>query len=444
MIACVLWILSGLLCLACAEDNNMYQREIDLSFPIQQREVDLHLLIQGEPVLSPRGRRPTLNNNLNNFPPGKPSRANIGHICRKTRTIVTYGDDNLPQTGFSHLSRQGKAINSMEEGYSRCCSQSEKLRCALEVWKNAMNSFCEEEFSIKTRHYHCCKKRNIERETCFSDEAPNPNYISSAPLLEIGSADIPSVPGPRSLKTCSPLSPKCPDNPEGKYRLSDLAFPPGEPKSSNIQNICKLRKYRPLYTDNVMPQSGFGHYVRRAKAIYRAESEFKKCCKTEDVACAHNGWQKAVSKFCAKELEVKSKHYECCKKKDQAGVLRCFASEAPFPEYDKEVETLNLSNITESILEKVCTECKLLTKQKQLPLLVSGLKDSCCSLPQDEKLLCAQQQKAKFMNTLCGPKKDAWKDTQNCCSKDDLEREECFSFYLQNISMAVSHRIKEE
>ncbi|XP_018415399.1 PREDICTED: extracellular matrix protein 1 [Nanorana parkeri] len=409
-------------------------------------QVGIPLLIRGEPVLSPRGRRPisASNRNLDNFPPGKPTRANIANICRKTRTIVTYGPENLPQTGFSHLSRQGNAINSVEEGYARCCSQSEKLRCALEVWKNGMDDFCTEEFSVKTSHYHCCKKRGAEREPCFSAEAPNPNYISSAPLLEVGGADSPSLPRPRSLKSCSSHSPNCLDNPEGKYKLSDLAFPPGEPKTSNIQNICKLRKYRPLYTEDVLPNSGFGHYVRRAKAIYWAESELKKCCKTEDVACAHRGWQKAVSKFCTKELEVKSKHYECCKKKDQASMFHCFASEAPFPEYDKEVENLNLGNITESILEKVCAESKLLTKQKQLPLLVSGLKDSCCSLPQDKKLLCAQEQKEKFMKTMCGPKKDSWKDTQNCCSKDELEREECFSFYLQNISMAVSHRMMEE
>ncbi|CAI9609789.1 unnamed protein product [Staurois parvus] len=383
----------------------------------------------------------TSDHSLKDFPPGKPSRANIGNICRKTRPIVSYGAKNLPQTGFSHLSRQGDAINSLEEGYSRCCKQSEKLRCALEAWENALENFCKVEFSIKTSHYHCCKKDGAERKTCFSDEAPNPNYISSAPLPEIGSADIPSVPMPRSLKPCSPHSSTCQNNPESKYRLSDLAFPPGEPKSSNIQNICKLRKYRPLYSDNDLPTSGFGHFVRRAKTIYRVENSFRKCCKTEDVACAHSGWQKALSKFCDKELEVKTKHYECCKKNDQASMIRCFATEAPFPEYDKEVETLNLSNITESILEKICSECKLLTKQKQLPLLVSDIKESCCVLPQEKRLTCAQEQKEIFMKTLCGPKMNSWKDTQNCCRKDELEKEGCFNVYLQNVTVAISHRM---
>ncbi|XP_040189595.1 extracellular matrix protein 1-like [Rana temporaria] len=442
----VMWILSALLCLASAdqEDSRMYQREIELSFPIEQREVELPLLIRGEPVLSPRGRRPgpSINNNLKDFPPGKPSRANIGNICRKTRPIISYGAENLPRSGFSHLSRQGHAINNVEEEYARCCRQSEKLTCALKAWENALDDFCTDEFSVKTRHFHCCKKTGVERETCFTDEAPNPNYSSSAPSLEIGSADLQSVPMPRSLRPCSPSSPTCLNNPESKFRISDLAFPPGEPKASNIQNLCKLRKYRPLYSDTEMPKSGFGHYVRRAKAINNMENALRKCCKSEDVTCAHTGWQQTLSKFCEKELEVKTKHHDCCKKNDQESMFRCFASEAPFPEYDKEVESLNLSNITDGILEKICSECKLLTKQKQLPLLVSGLKDSCCILPQDKRLTCAQEQKETFIKTLCGPKMDSWKDNRNCCGKDELERGECFNVYLQNVTMAISHRIQ--
>ncbi|XP_077143251.1 extracellular matrix protein 1-like [Ranitomeya variabilis] len=89
---------------------------------------------------------------------------------------------------------------------------------------------------------------------------------------------------------------------------------------------------------------------------------------------------------------IKIKHHECCKKRDQSNVFSCFASEAPFPEYDTEVEVLNLGNITEDVLQKLCAESKLLTKQKQLPLLVSSLTDMCCSLPVEEQLLCAAEQ----------------------------------------------------
>ncbi|XP_077319497.1 extracellular matrix protein 1-like [Lithobates pipiens] len=142
-----MWI--NLLCLACA--------------------VGLPHLVQGGPPFF---------GNLKEFPPGKPTGANIGNICRKTRPIVNYSAKNLPQSGFTHLSRQGDAINSVETGYSRCCSQSDKLSCAVKVWENAMDNFCMEEFTTMTRQYHCCKKTGEQRKTCFSNDAPNSNYNS--------------------------------------------------------------------------------------------------------------------------------------------------------------------------------------------------------------------------------------------------------------------------
>ncbi|XP_056402332.1 extracellular matrix protein 1 isoform X1 [Hyla sarda] len=442
-----------------ADDYDMYQREVVPQLPLELGQVQLPLLIQGEPVLSPRGRRPvspcggrqpcpldgltdSFGSNLNTFPPGKPNRDNIGNICKKSRAKTVYGRQNLPQTGFSHLSRQGQAINELEEGFTACCRKPDKLRCAVDVWKKTLEDFCVSEFSVKTRHYHCCKKSGSERETCFNNDAPNPSYVTSAALQEISSEEISAAASPRNLKACPPNSPKCQEDMDSKYKLSGLAFPPGEPKSSNIQNICKLRKYRPLYTDNLLPNTGYGHYVRRAKAIQRMEGEFKKCCKTDDVACAHAGWKKVLGKFCAQEQIVKTKHHECCKKRDQTSMTSCFASEAPFPEYDREVEVLNLGNVTEDDLQILCGESKLLSKQKQMPLLVSSIKERCCALSQDEKLRCAAEQRETFIKTLCGPKKSSWKDAQDCCSKDEQGREQCFTYYLQNISMAVSQRTK--
>lgn len=60
-------------------------------------------------------------------------------------------------------------------------------------------------------------------------------------------------------------------------------------------------------------------------------------------------------------------------------------------------------------------------------------------------LICALWfflQKETFIKTLCGPKMDSWKDNRNCCGKDELERGECFNVYLQNVTMAISHRIQ--
>ncbi|XP_075048157.1 extracellular matrix protein 1-like isoform X2 [Mixophyes fleayi] len=246
----------------------------------------VQLLIEGEPLLSPRGRKPVphFDSNLEDFPPGRPSRANIGNLCEMKRLNVSYGPHNLPQTGYSHLSRQGQAINELEEGFTRCCLQSDKLPCAKDVWEKAMDNFCSEEWGVKTVAYACCNRQ------------------------------------------------------------------------------------------------------------------------------------------------------------DKALMYRCFAKKAPIPEYDRKVEMLNLSIVTENILEKLCGGFKLLTKTNHLSLLTSGLRDSCCSLPQNRKLRCAETQKKKYIKTLCGCKNGSWKDTQDCCSKDEQGRGECFSYYLQNVSVTFMER----
>lgn len=70
---------------------------------------------------------------LDGFPPGRPSPANLDQICLPTRQHVVYGPWNLPQSGHSHLSRQGETLNLLETGYSRCCrchSYTHRLECA--------------------------------------------------------------------------------------------------------------------------------------------------------------------------------------------------------------------------------------------------------------------------------------------------------------------------
>uniref|UniRef100_A0A286XKU1 Extracellular matrix protein 1 n=1 Tax=Cavia porcellus TaxID=10141 RepID=A0A286XKU1_CAVPO len=77
---------------------------------------------------------------LEGFPPGRPSADNLNQICLPDRQPVLYGPWNLPQTGYSHLSRQGETLNLLETGYSRCCrcqSTTHRLECAKLVWENS-------------------------------------------------------------------------------------------------------------------------------------------------------------------------------------------------------------------------------------------------------------------------------------------------------------------
>ncbi|KAG9345370.1 hypothetical protein JZ751_009917 [Albula glossodonta] len=162
-------------------DPDMTQREIDPSAlwePIgsrrdgpdmTQREMTLDLdggfddVAAGPPVLRPRSFSDLP------FPPGRPSPSSLPAICN-------YGDMRP----------------------SVCCQrngtqdQDFPLCCARQAWEKALNLFCEEEFSIKTRHYHCCKKQGAARWSCFENEAPNPSYKPTV----TGVALLPSPPVP--------------------------------------------------------------------------------------------------------------------------------------------------------------------------------------------------------------------------------------------------------
>lgn len=69
---------------------------------------------------------------LEDFPPGRPSLGNLQALCSVGRKKPSYGPWNLPQTSFSHLSRQGEVLNQLEAQFTRCCqlAQDQKLSCA--------------------------------------------------------------------------------------------------------------------------------------------------------------------------------------------------------------------------------------------------------------------------------------------------------------------------
>lgn len=130
-------------------------------------------------------------------------------------------------------------------------------------WLDVLKRFCNAELSVKTKPYYCCKRKGDVRQRCFQHAAPYPNYKFKGAG---GGANL-----------------------LGNQKLPEISFPPGRPTSSNIENVCTLRKFRPVYPAGVIPRTGFGWFQRQARALNRLENMYKKCCHTQDVGCARRG-----------------------------------------------------------------------------------------------------------------------------------------------------------
>lgn len=346
---------------------------------------------------------------LDGFPPGRPSPANLDQICLPTRQHVVYGPWNLPQSGHSHLSRQGETLNLLETGYSRCCrchSYTHRLECAQLVWKNAMTQFCEAEFSIKTRAHWCCKEQGEARFSCFQEEAPQPHY---------------------KLRACPSQQPLLSSGPE-------LPFPPGVPTLHNIKNICHLRRFRSVPRN--LPATD--PIRRQLQALTRLEVEFQRCCRQGDNhTCTWKAWEDTLDEYCDKEQAIKTHPYSCCHYPPSPARDECFAQQAPYPNYDRDILTLDLGRITPNLMNHLCGNRIVISKHKQIPGLIRNMTAYCCDLPFPEQACCAQEQKSAFISDLCGLQSNCWRDSAFCCklSPGD-EQTNCFNIhYLRNVAL---------
>ncbi|XP_028358986.1 extracellular matrix protein 1 isoform X1 [Phyllostomus discolor] len=405
------------------------QEELPSSqLPIEQKEVDSHVPQQEEPIdqkeeepghvsLSPashcqQGRsQGSWGHRLDGFPPGRPSSDNLDQICLPTRQHVVYGPWNLPQSGYSHLSRQGETLNMLETGYSRCCrcrSYIERMDCAKLVWEDAMTRFCEAEFSVKTRAHWCCKKQGEARFSCFQEEAPQPHY---------------------KLQDCPSLQPVI---------LSglELPFPPGVPTLDNIKIICHLRRFRSV-PRNLPPTDPL---QRQLQVLTRLEGAFQRCCRQgNNHTCAWRAWEETLDRYCEQEHGIKTHPHPCCHHPPSPARDNCFAENAPYPNYDRDLLTIDLSRVTPNLMDHLCGNQRVLTKHKQIPGLIRNMTARCCDLPLPEQACCAEEEKSAYISDLCGEQRSIWRDLAFCCKLSPGDEQiNCFNInYLKNVALVA-------
>nr|XP_058936209.1 extracellular matrix protein 1 isoform X6 [Kogia breviceps] len=348
---------------------------------------------------------------LDGFPPGRPSPDNLDQICLPNRQHVMYGPWNLPQTGFSHLVRQGETLNLLETGFSRCCrchSYTNRLDCAKVMWEDTMTRFCEAEFSVKTRAYWCCKRQGEARFSCFQDEAPRPHYQLQA----------------------------CPSHQPGISSGPEMPFPPGLPTLDNIKNICHLRRFRSVPRN--LPATD--PIQRQLQALTQLEGEFQHCCRQGNShTCAWKAWKDTLDGYCDQEKATNTHHYSCCHYPPSPARDECFARQAPYPNYDRDILTVDLSRITANFMRHLCGNQRVLTKHKQISGLIQNVTARCCDLPFPEQSCCAEEEKSAFIDYLCGPRRNFWRDSAFCCKLSPGDEQiNCFNTnYLRDVALVA-------
>ncbi|XP_012667219.1 extracellular matrix protein 1 isoform X1 [Otolemur garnettii] len=359
-----------------------------------------------------RGRsRGGWSHRLDGFPPGQPSSDNLNQICLPDRQHVLYGPWNLPQSGYSHLTRQGETLNFLETGYSRCCrcrSHTQRLDCAKLVWEDAMTRFCEAEFSVKTRAHWCCKQQGEARFSCFQKEAPQPHYRLRA----------------------------CPNHQSGISSGLELPFPPGVPTLDNVKNICHLRRFRSVPRN--LPATD--PIQRQLQVLTWLEGEFQRCCRQGDNhTCTWKAWEDSLDRYCDQEHAVKTHPYSCCHYPPSPARDECFARRAPYPNYDRDILTVDISRVTPNLMGYLCGKQRVLTKHKQIPGLIQNMTASCCELPFPEQACCAEEEKLAFISDLCGPRRNFWRDPAFCCDLNPGDEQvNCFNTnYLRNVALVA-------
>nr|XP_008513141.1 PREDICTED: extracellular matrix protein 1 isoform X5 [Equus przewalskii] len=220
-------------------------------------------------------------------------------------------------------------------------------------------------------------------------------------------------------------------------------FPPGRPSPNNLDQICLPNRQHVVYGPWNLPQSGYSHLTRQGETLNLLETGYSRCCRchsyTKRLECAKLVWEDTLDRYCDREQAVKTHHHSCCQHPPSPARDECFASRAPYPNYDRDILTLDLSRVTPNLMGHLCGNTRVLTKHKQIPGLIRKMTARCCELPFPEQACCAEEEKSAFIDELCGSRRSFWTDSAFCCDLNSGdEQTNCFNTnYLRNVALVA-------
>ncbi|XP_025143715.1 extracellular matrix protein 1 isoform X9 [Bubalus bubalis] len=220
-------------------------------------------------------------------------------------------------------------------------------------------------------------------------------------------------------------------------------FPPGRPSLDNLDQICLPSRQHVVYGPWNLPQTGFSHLSRQGETLNLLETGYSRCCRCRNRAnrldCAELVWEDTLDGYCDWEQAIKTHHHSCCNYPPSPLRDECFARRAPYPNYDRDILTLDLSRITPNLMNHLCGNRRVLSKHKQIPGLIQKVTARCCDLPFPEQACCAEEEKSAFIDELCGSRRNFWRDSALCCKLSPGDEQiNCFNTkYLRNVALVT-------
>ncbi|XP_076789054.1 extracellular matrix protein 1 isoform X9 [Arvicanthis niloticus] len=220
-------------------------------------------------------------------------------------------------------------------------------------------------------------------------------------------------------------------------------FPPGRPSPDNLKQICLPERQHVVYGPWNLPQTGYSHLSRQGETLNLLETGYSRCCRcrsdTNRLDCMKLVWEDTLDGYCDKELAIKTHPHSCCHHPPGPARDECFAHLAPYPNYDRDILTLDLSRVTPNLMGQLCGNGRVLSKHKQIPGLIQNMTVRCCELPYPEQACCGEEEKLAFIESLCGSRRNSWKDPALCCDLSPGDKQaSCFNAnYLRNVALVA-------